>query len=94
MARRQYTAEFRQSAIELVLKENYSATEAGKRLGVGPSTIEYWVREFKKRGGALGKAEEQDLRKRVAQLERENQRLLMEREILKKAAAFFAREQP
>lgn len=94
MARRRYTAEFKQAAVDLVLKENYGIEEAGKRLGIGSSTIGYWVRSYQERTGAMGKVEEKDLRKRVAELERENQRLLREREILKKAAAFFAKEQP
>ena len=93
MARRRYTAEFKQAAADLVLKENYGIEEAGKRLGIGSSTISYWVRSYQERTGAMGKVEEKDLRKRVAELERENQRLLREREILKKAAAFFAKEQ-
>ena len=94
MARRRFTEEFRQAAVDLVLRESYSMKAAGERLGVGASTLEYWVKAHQARHGAIGKAEEVDLRKRVAELERENQRLLMEREILKKAAAFFAKEQP
>jgi len=94
MARRQFTPEFRRSAIALVVDQNYTPRDAAQRLGVGQSTLDYWLKQHRKRNGSVGAAEEKDLRKRVAELEKENQRLKLEREILKKAAAFFAREQP
>jgi transposase len=94
MARRQFTAEFRRSAIGLVVDQNYTPQDAARRLGVGQSTLDYWLKQHRKRNGAIGAVEEKDLRKRVAELEKENQRLKLEREILKKAATFFAREQP
>ena len=58
------------------------------------STLDYWVKQHRKRNGSVSAVEEKDLRKRVMELEQENQRLTLEREILKKAAAFFARKQP
>ena len=94
MARKQYTAEFRRSAISLVVDQNYSPHEAAKSLGIGLGTLEYWLKRHRQRNGAVNAVEETDLRKRVAELEKENQRLRLEREILKKAAAFFAKEQP
>jgi len=93
MARKKYTREFKVSAVKLVNEQGYSPAEAGKSLGVDPANVRNWVERLgSKEGlaptgdGAL-KAENQRLRK-------ENARLLMEREILKKAAAFFAKEQP
>src|SRR5271167_2590539 len=94
MVRRQFTAEFRRSAIGLVVDQNYTPSDAAKSLGIGQSTLEYWLKRHRKRNGSVNAAEEKDLRKRVAELEKENQRLKVEREILKKAAAFFAKEQP
>lgn len=94
MSRRQFTPEFRRSAIALVAEQNYTAREAARRLGVGQSTMDYWLKQHRKRNGSVNAAEEKDLRKRVTDLEKENQRLKLEREILKKAAAFFAKEQP
>ena len=67
---------------------------AAESLGVQLNTLRYWLKEHRKNGGAANVSEEKDLRKRNAELEREIQRLKLEREILKKAAAFFAREQP
>jgi transposase len=94
MSRRQYTAEFKRSAIELVVDQNYTPSAAANSLGIDRATMEYWLKDHRKRNGSVNAAEEKDLRKRVAELEKENQRLKLEREILKKAAAFFAREQP
>jgi transposase-like protein len=56
--------------------------------------LEYWVRKHRETGTVANPEEEKDLRKKIAQLERQVQRLTLEREILKKATAFFAREQP
>lgn len=94
MARKVYAAEFRRSAIALVVEQNYSVKQAAESLGVDGSTLRFWLKKHRKSGGAVHATEEKDLRKRNAELERENQRLKLERDILKKAAAFFAREQP
>jgi transposase len=93
MSRRQFTPEFRRSAIALVTEQKYTPKEAAKSLGIGQTTLDYWLKQHRKRNGSVNAAEEKDLRKRVAELEKENQRLKLEREILKKAAAFFAKEQ-
>ena len=93
MARRQFTAEFRRSAVGLVIDQHYTPRDAATRLGIGVSTLKYWLKQHHKLNGSAGAIQETDLRKRVAELEKENQRLTLEREILKKAAAFFAREQ-
>ena len=93
MARRKFTREFKVSAAGLVNEQGYTIREAARSLGVDPASVRQWVQELSPEAGpAPGgdralKAENQRLRK-------ENARLLMEREILKKAAAFFAREQP
>jgi transposase len=94
MPRRTFTHEFKRSAIALVVEQNYTPQQAAQNLGIGASTLEYWLRQHRKHHGSVNAAEDKDLRKRVAELERENQRLKLEREILKKAAAFFAKEQP
>ncbi len=89
-----YTKEFKQDAVNLVTEQGYSANEAGRRLGVGQSNVSRWVREFRKEQeeGSEGGIPRKELEAEVKQLRKENQRLQMEREILKKAAAFFAKE--
>jgi transposase len=93
MPRRKYTREFKVSAVKLVNEQGYSIPQAAKSLGVDPGSVRDWVEKFSSEpglapsGDGVLKAENQRLRK-------ENARLLMEREILKKAAAFFAKEQP
>ena len=93
MARRKFTREFKISAVKLVSEQGYSIPEAGRSLGIDPSNIRSWLEKF---GSEVATAPggEGSLRDEVQRLRKENARLLTEREILKKAAAFFAREQP
>ena len=76
-----YSREFRQEAVKLVLEENLSLPEAGRRLSLPPSTLGYWVKLYK--AGKLGD---------VGKSYRPLTNVEMERDILKKAAAYFARE--
>ena len=94
MAHRRFTAEFKRSAVGLVADQKYTPKQAAQSLGVAQTTLEYWLKRHRQLDGSLNASEEKDLRKRVAELEKENQRLKLERDILKKAATFFAREQP
>jgi transposase len=92
--RRQYTAEFKREAVELVTRENYTVAEAAISLGISRSMLDRWRREYREwekdafpgTGHQVGEAEE------LKRLREENRRLRIEKEILKKAAAFFARE--
>ena len=89
-----YTKEFKQDAVNLVTEQGYSANEVARRLGVGQSNVSRWVREFRRdqQEAAEGEIPRKELEAEVKRLRKENQRLEMEREILKKAAAFFAKE--
>jgi len=93
MGRRGFTREFKISAVKLVREQGYTAVQAAKSLGVDASSIRSWVEKF---GNEAGQAPsgEAALRAEIQELRKQNQRLQMEREILKKAAAFFAKEQP
>ena len=93
MPRRRYSRELKLSAVKLVNEQGYSIPDAAKSLGIDPSNIRGWLEKF------AGEAEvtpsgEGALKAELRRLRKENAKLLMEREILKKAAAFFAREQP
>jgi transposase len=90
-----YSKEFREEAVKLVTEERLSVPEAGRRLSLPPSTIVSWVKKFK--AGKLGEIGKMyrpltDIELELAKVKKENAELRMEREILKKAAAYFARE--
>ncbi len=93
MARRTYSREFKVSAVKLVQEQGYTAPEAAKSLGVDAASIRYWLKKFSVEAGS-GTGSQGALRAEVRRLREENKRLLMEREILKKATAFFARQAP
>lgn len=83
--RREFTEEFKNDAVRLVTDQGYSCTEVGRRLGVNHTNISRWVRRYRTQlesenqtSGSL-----RDLEDEVKRLRKENQRLLMEREILK-----------
>jgi transposase len=89
---RRYNREFKLSAVRLVVEQGYSVVEAAKSLGVDDKTIRDWMAKYE---GEVGPAPtgEAALKQQLQRLKQENARLLMEREILKKAAAFFAKNQ-
>ncbi len=91
--RKKYTLEFKKEAVKLITEQGYSRNKAAKVLGVDNKNIRRWVNQL-----TDNKSEEiaGNIRRPVEEenrlLRKENQRLRMEREILKKAAAFFANE--
>jgi len=92
--RQKFTAEFKEDAVNLVIEHGYSCAETGRRLGVNPNNITRWVRQFRdqQEADAQGSLSPKELQAEIRRLRKENRQLQMEREILKKAAAFFAKE--
>jgi transposase len=90
VARRKFSKEFKAEAVALVLERGLSASQVARDLGVGQPTISRWVKAAAEAAspGALSTAEREELRR----LREETKTLRMERDILKKAAAFFAKE--
>jgi transposase len=92
-ARRQFTEEFKVGAVRLVLDEGQTVAAAARDLGLTESSLRNWVERARadrtKGKTGLTTAEREEL----ARLRKENRELRTEREILKKAAAFFARHQ-
>ena len=93
MGRRKFTREFKLSAVQLVNQQGYSVAQAAQSLGVDPNCVRGWIEKFGAEAGA-GPVGEWAVQAELRRLRKENARLLMERDILKKAAAFFAKEQP
>jgi transposase len=92
--RRRFTKEFKDDAIGLVLEQGYSCAEVGRRLGVSENNVNRWVRQYRDKYESIssGGLSREQLEAELKRLRKENKRLEMEREILKKAAAFFAKE--
>ncbi len=93
-SRRSFTNQFKQDAVNLVLENDYSCAEVARRLGITENNVNRWVREARNQieNYTTGSPSPEKMEKELHHLKKENQRLLMEREILKKAAAFFAKE--
>ncbi|PQJ88530.1 MULTISPECIES: transposase [Aliivibrio] len=93
--RRTFTLEYKQDAVKLVTEQGYSRQKAADSLGISLSAIITWVRQKSPIGDSKeAKSVTLNLSERseLERLRKENQRLLMERDILKKAAVFFAKE--
>ena len=88
-SRRQHSPEFRQSAVAMVEEQGYTTAQAARELGIHESLLHRWRQKYgRKSEGILSESEQDELER----LRKENQRLRMERDILKKATAFFANE--
>ena len=88
--RRNYTEDFKRDAVALVTDQGYKPSEAARSLGIGDNLIRRWKREFEEEasGVQLGADEREELKR----LRKEVRMLRMEKEILKKASAYFAKE--
>ena len=94
MGRRKFTVEFKKSAVQLVQQQGYTAVEAARSLGVDPGSVRGWLAKYGDQVESAPPNSDAGLRSENQRLRKENARLRMEREILKKAAAFFAKDQP
>ncbi len=88
--RREFTREFKAEAVKLVHEQGLTRSRVARDLGVSESMVGRWVKqvEHEMRPGGLTTEERSELKR----LRRENKVIRMEREILKKAAVFFAKE--
>ncbi len=89
-----YTEEFKLDAVRLVLEEGLSKAEASRRLGIKQYSLGKWVKAYQERreDAFPGKGRQTPEQEELKRLREENRQLRMEREILKKATAFFAKE--
>ena len=89
-ARKKYTQEYKDEAVELAVSSGRPIAEIARDLGINEGTLGNWVQTAKKSGKLKEKPLDVDERARLKELEEENRRLKMERDFLKKAAAWFA----
>ncbi len=94
-ARKQYTKEFKLDAISLVLDQGFTIAEAARSLGIRVNILGRWIKENQAdnngqafRGNGKLTPEQEEIRR----LKIENKQLKLERQILKEAAVFFAKE--
>ena len=92
--RRKYTPEFKVEAVKLVTEQGYSVAEAARSLGIHETLLRSWRQTLEDQGDQAfpGHGKLTPFEEELRRLRAENQRLRAERDILKKAAAFFARE--
>jgi transposase len=87
---KQYSKEFKEEAVTLVREQGYSVPEAAKSLGIASNMLYRWKDQIESE--LEGKILSADERDELKQLRKEVKNLRMEKEILKKASAFFAKE--
>lgn len=87
---KQYPKEFKEEAVALVHEQGYSVAEAAKSLGIATNMLYKWKEKVESERD--GKALVEDERSELIRLRKEVKDLRMEKEILKKASAFFAKE--
>lgn len=88
--RRSFTPEFKKDAVALISEQGYSVAKAARAVDVNENNLRRWKKELEQE--ATGERLNADERAELARLRRENKELRLEKEILKKASAFFAKE--
>lgn len=94
--KRVYTKEFKEEVVRMVTEGGLTVPEVGRRLSISKATVDYWVRRSKDgvplRDTTGQKEPVTEEQMELARLRQEIAELRMERDILKKAAAYFAKE--
>jgi transposase len=94
--RKVYTAEFKLEAIRLAQQPERTTAQVANELGIERSTLTHWIREYREKGGAAfpghGRPALTPQEAEIQRLKRELEITRQERDILKKATAFFAKE--
>ncbi len=90
---RKFTPEYRREAVLLVIESSRPIAEVARELGINEGTLGNWVNRHRREHPVSEQPLSVSDRARLRELERENRELRMQAEFLKKAAAFFARDQ-
>ena len=93
-SRRSFTAEFKREAVQMIHQQGLSVAETARRLDLHENVLRKWQRQLEDQGEQAfpGKRQQTAIEEENRRLREEVRRLTMERDILKKATAFFARE--
>ena len=91
MSNRKYTEEFKTEAIKQVTERGYKVQEVSERLGVSSKSLYLWLRLARRSNGKHGQGSDNELKQEIVRLKSELKRVEEERDILKKAAAYFAK---
>lgn len=92
--RRTFRPEFKAEAVQLVLKSGRPVRQVAKDLGLQQTVLNDWVRQARGEGAPTKPARQLTTEEQLRRLEEEVRTLRMERDFLKKAAAFFAKQMP
>ena len=92
--KKSYSKQFKIDAVKLVTEQGYKISEAARNLDIHPNVLRHWRNQLKTDSDQAfpGKGHMTPEIEELHRLRKENKRLQMEREILKKATAFFAKE--
>ena len=88
-----YTPEFKEQAVKRVIDHSLPIAQVARELGINDTTLGFWVKDYRQKIAAQPLPEGMPDQERIRELERRNRELEMENVFLKKAAAYFAREQ-
>lgn len=88
--RKKFTLEFKRETVNLITEQGYSIAKAAQAVGTTETNVRRWKTELE--AEASGERLNSDERAELVRLRRENKELRQEKEILKKASAFFAKE--
>lgn len=92
--RRRFTAEYKAEAVQFVISSGKPIAEIARNLGIVEGTLGNWVAKARENGEVKEPELDVSERAELARLRKECQQLKMERDFLKKAAAFFASQNP
>ncbi len=90
---KRYTPEFKEQAARRVVDNSLPIAQVARELGVNDTTLGFWVKAYRKKLAGQPLPPDMPDSERIRELERRNRELEMENAFLKKAAAYFAREQ-
>ena len=88
-----YSSEFRESAVKLAIESDQPRSVTARELGINVNTLHTWISKYQGTDGPSSQIDQVHLYDELKDLRKENKRLKEERDILKKAAAYFAAHQ-